>query len=92
MIIRQVYSDSSEITFPVERLRIQFVTLLLIMAYTTSRPGALVDETLKNGNPQCVTYGDLQFRIIPDPSNASKRVLVMLMSLRFVKARRGKNP
>ena len=63
-------------TFPNERQRIQLATLLLLTAYTGSRPGALL----------VITYEDVRLFVLRD-SKTEKIVRMMQIRLKKTKSR-----
>ena len=74
--------------FPIERQRVQLALLLLIMAYTSSRPGALVEASCAAGTNECVTYNDVRILLIPNPEESARNVIVMEVTLRYTKGNR----
>ena len=62
--------------FPNERQRVQLATLLLLAAYTGSRPGALL----------AITYEDVRLFVLRDPKTG-KLVRMMQICLRKTKSR-----
>ncbi|KAL9049391.1 MAG: hypothetical protein Q9162_007245 [Coniocarpon cinnabarinum] len=77
--------------FPIERQRVQLSLLLLIIAYTTSRPGALVEAHCAHGTNECLVYKDVRLLVIPNPEEPDRNVIVMEVSLRYTKGRRDTN-
>ncbi|KAL9083196.1 MAG: hypothetical protein Q9159_005918 [Coniocarpon cinnabarinum] len=75
-------------TFPVERQRVQLALLLLVIAYTSSRPGALVEAACAAGTNECLTYNDVRLLIIPNPEEPARNVVVMEVTLLFTKGNR----
>ena len=63
-------------TFPNERRRIQLATILLLSAYTTSRPGALLE----------ITYGDIELFV--QQKKTGEEQLMMRLKLTKIKSRK----
>jgi len=76
-------------TFPHERQRVQLSLLLLMMAYTSSRPGAIVESGCAKGSNEALCYKDVKILVIPAPDGAYRDKLVMTVSLRYMKGCRG---
>lgn len=72
-----------------ERQRVQLAFIMLIMAYSGSRPGALMDN--KNGEEQCrgLLYDDIELVLIRDPLNPEVYMLIMHVTLHHMKGREG---
>ena len=77
--------DSS--VFPTERHRVQFAFIMLFMAYTGSRPGALLEGNDDPEEFQGVLYRDFKLVLLRDPENPSLNKLVLHATLRHMKGR-----
>lgn len=75
--------------FAHERYRVQLHFIMLIMAYTSSRAGALVESTAYKGTNQGLIYSDFVLALHPNPAGRQERNLISLeMKLRFLKGKR----
>jgi Protein of unknown function (DUF3435) len=74
-----------------ERYTVQIPFLILMTAFTASRPGALVESTCARGSNEALRYRDIVLRILLSPSNANNRISAMEVSLHFMKGRRNKS-
>lgn len=74
--------------FPVERQRVQLATLMLLTAYTSSRPGALVEASCAPGSNECITYNDIRILVIRNPEESMRNVVVMEITFRYTKGNR----
>jgi hypothetical protein len=72
-------------TVPHKRYRVQFPLLLLMTAYTSSRPGALIKSSCVRGSNDALCYGDVVLRVLPNPEEPERYILVMEVTLRFMK-------
>lgn len=73
-----------------ERRRVQLSLLLLFTAYTSSRPGALVESGMYAGTNEGLQYRDIHLGLFP--GNESKAELVMEVTLLFTKGERNGKP
>jgi len=78
-------------TFPHERQRVQLALLLLMIAYTASRPGALVESGCLRGSNEVLYYKDIRLLVIENPKEPGHNLLVMEVTLLFMKGERGKS-
>lgn len=74
--------------FPIERQRVQVSLLLLMIAYTSSRPGALVEASSASGSNECLTYNDVRLLVIPNPEEPIRNVVIMEITLLYTKGNR----
>ncbi|EEH03246.1 FluG domain-containing protein [Histoplasma capsulatum G186AR] len=74
-----------------ERYTLQNPLLMLFMAYTSSRPGALIESGCLWGSNDGLCYKDVVLRVIPNPDQQDRHVLVMEISLLFMKEKRNKS-
>lgn len=79
---------SNGCAFPVERQRVQLATLLLLTAYTSSRPGALIEASCAPGSNECITYNDIRILVIRNPEESTTNIVVMEITLRYTKGNR----
>ena len=76
--------DSS--IFPIERQRVQFAFVMLLIAYTGSRPGALMNtESGEESKAKGLRYEDIELVLLRDPENPAVHVLVMHAVLHHMK-------
>ena len=76
---------------PHERYTVQLPLLILMTAFTASRPGALVESGCAHGSNEALRYRDVVLRVLPNPGNSNDRILAMEVSLHFMKGRRNKS-
>lgn len=82
-----IYDES---VFAVERQRIQLALIMLMMVYTTSRPGTIVECSGYRGSNQALCYENITLRLVRDPSNPVQQVLIMEVQLTLYKGQREK--
>jgi Protein of unknown function (DUF3435) len=70
---------------------VQFPLLLLMTAYTSSRPGALIKSSCVRGSNDALCYGDVVLRVLPNPEEPERHILVIEVTLRFMKGKRNKS-
>ncbi|OJD25540.1 hypothetical protein ACJ73_03093 [Blastomyces percursus] len=76
---------------PHERYTVQLPLLMLMTAYTSSRPGALIESGCVRGSNDALRYRDVVLRVIPNPEEPERHVLVMEVTLMFMKGKRNKS-
>ncbi|EQL29130.1 hypothetical protein BDFG_08197 [Blastomyces dermatitidis ATCC 26199] len=76
---------------PHERYTVQLPLLMLMAAYTSSRPGALIESGCVRGSNNALRYRDVVLRVIPNPEEPGRHVLVMEVTLMFMKGKRNKS-
>ncbi|PGH23708.1 hypothetical protein AJ80_02314 [Polytolypa hystricis UAMH7299] len=76
---------------PHERYTVQLPLLMLMTAYTSSRPGALIESGCARGSNDALRYRDVVLRVIPNPDEPHRHVLVMEVTLMFMKGKRNKS-
>lgn len=64
---------------------------MLMIAYTSSRPGALIESGCLRGFNDALCYKDIVLRVIPNPDQSGRHILVMEVSLLFMKGKRDKS-
>ncbi|EDN08839.1 FluG domain-containing protein [Histoplasma capsulatum] len=74
-----------------ERYTVQNPLLMLFIAYTSTRPGALIESGCLRGSNDALCYKDIVLRVIPNPDQPDRHVLVMEVSLLFMKGKRNKS-
>jgi len=76
--------------FSHERERVQFSLFLLLCAYTSSRPGALVESSADGirGSGDALRYRDVKLTLIRNPVAGEKDVLVLEITLLLMKGKR----
>lgn len=70
-----------------ERYTVQNPLLMLFIAYTSTRPGALIESGCLRGSNDALCYKDVVLRVIPNPHQLDRHVLVMEVSLLFMKGK-----
>ncbi|KAH0545274.1 hypothetical protein FGG08_000573 [Glutinoglossum americanum] len=91
LVILHYHWALDKTTFPHERQRIQLSLLLLMIAYTSSRPGALIESGCLRGSNEALCYKDVHVLIIKNPEEPGHNMIVMEVTLRFMKGKRGKS-
>ncbi|OJD26331.1 hypothetical protein ACJ73_02290 [Blastomyces percursus] len=81
--------DTASVTH--ERYAVQNPLLMLFIAYTSSRPGALIESGCLRGSNDTLCYKNIVLRVIPNPDQPDRHVLVMEVSLMFMKGKRNKS-
>jgi len=76
--------------YPVEQQRVQHALLILLMAYTSARPGALVEGSGYYNTNDCLKYKDIEIFKVRDPECPSRNILIMTVTLRIMKGKRYK--
>ncbi|RPB05354.1 hypothetical protein L873DRAFT_786032 [Choiromyces venosus 120613-1] len=71
-----------------EGYRIQTILLMQIMAYTSSRPGALVESSAYNSTNECLTYKDMQLVVIRNTTDDSGDALALIIRTTLLKGGR----
>ncbi|KAI9770756.1 MAG: hypothetical protein M1840_003006 [Geoglossum simile] len=64
--------------------------LILLMAYTSARPGALVEGSGYYNTGDCLKYKDIEIFKVRDPECPSRNILIMTVILRIMKGKRNK--
>ena len=74
--------------FPCERERVQLATILLFLAYTGARPGAIVESTSGGikGSNESLLYKDLKLKLLQPLGSAP--LLVLEITIRLDKGKR----
>ncbi|KAF8250945.1 hypothetical protein K440DRAFT_113864 [Wilcoxina mikolae CBS 423.85] len=78
--------------FPHERYRVQLPLLILLTAYTSSRPGTLVECGLYAGTNEGLHYRDIRLSLLRNPVLKDGDVLVLEVTCRFIKGERNGKP
>ncbi|KAL2364863.1 hypothetical protein RJZ56_002210 [Blastomyces dermatitidis] len=81
--------DTASVTH--ERYTLQNALLMLFIAYTSARPGALIESGCLRGSNEALCYKDIALRVVPNPDQPERHLLVMEVSLLFMKGKRGKS-
>ncbi|KAI9763324.1 MAG: hypothetical protein M1840_000589 [Geoglossum simile] len=76
-------------TFSHERLRVQLALILLVAAYTATRPGAIVERPYVKGSNKVLCYKDIELTILRNPELGKRDVLVMGVTLLHTKGGQG---
>lgn len=75
-------------TYPIERQRVQQAFLMLLLVYTASRPGAIIESSSYAGTNEALRYGNIRIRVVPDGLGRYKNVILMEVMLDLYKGRR----
>ncbi|KAK2737878.1 hypothetical protein FQN55_000890 [Onygenales sp. PD_40] len=73
---------------PYEWYTVQLLLLMLMTAYTSSRPGALIESGCIQGSNDALQYWDVVLRVLPNPE---RHILVMEVTLMFMKGKRNES-
>ncbi|KAK2800863.1 hypothetical protein FQN51_005798 [Onygenales sp. PD_10] len=76
---------------PHEWYTVQLPLLMLMTAYTSSRPGALIESGCVRGSNDALQYRDVVLRVIPNLEDPERHVLVIEVTLMFMKGKRNKS-
>jgi uncharacterized protein DUF3435 len=79
------------VSVPHERYAVQLPLLILMTAYTSSRPGALIESGCLRGSNDSLCYKDVVLRVLPNPVELTRHLVVMEVSLLFMKGKRNKS-
>ena len=76
--------------YPIERQRIQQSFILLLIALTTVRPGALVESNGYRESNEALLYKNVVLRLVRDPENPKQTVLLMEVTVMLWRGEREK--
>ncbi len=76
--------------YAIERQRVQHALIILLMVYTSARPGALVEGNGYYDTNDCLKYKDIEIFKVRDPEMPSRNILIMMVTLRLMKGKRNK--
>jgi Protein of unknown function (DUF3435) len=76
---------------PHGRYALQLPLLMLLIAYTSSRPGALVEGSYVRDSNEALCYRDVVLRVLPNPDDPYRNIVAMEVMLRYLKGHRGKS-
>ena len=76
--------------YSIERQRVQHALIILLMVYTSARPGTLVEGSGYYDTDDCLKYKDIEIFKVRDPEMPSRNILIMMVTLRLMKGRRNK--
>ena len=88
-ILHHHWAVSSK-AFTHERYRIQIALLILLIAYTTSRPGALVESSSYRNSNQALLYKHVCLVLIRNPDDNEEHILVLELESTLMKGRRNR--
>ncbi|KAI9765002.1 MAG: hypothetical protein M1840_007924 [Geoglossum simile] len=71
--------------YSTERQRVQMSLMLLLCAYTGSRPGAIIESGCARGSNRALRYRDVELMLIPNPQSGGRDLWVMKVTLVFRK-------
>ena len=81
LIVLQYHWASDVNTFSHERQRVQLALILLTAAFTTTRPGAIVEGAYAKGSNKVLCYKDIELTLLRNPEPGKQDVLVMEVTL-----------
>ena len=61
---------------------------MMLMAFTASRPGTLIESNWAKGTNEALRYKDVSLTMIPNPITEGGPVIVMEITCWFMKGRR----
>lgn len=73
--------------FPHERLRLQVSLFMLIIAFTSARPGSIVQAGYAFDN-EALKYADIRVLVARNPSEPDRNVIIMEITLILTKGHR----
>lgn len=71
--------------YPTERQRIQMSLLLLLAAFTASRPGPIIESRCAKGSNQALQYRDIELMLVSNPMSGERDTWVMKVTFVFMK-------
>ena len=73
-----------------ERNRVQLATVLLIIAFTSTRPGAIIKSGCDGirGTNEALPYKDIKIKVLQPNDRSIKSFLIVEITLLFMKGRR----
>ncbi|TGZ76917.1 hypothetical protein EX30DRAFT_388966 [Ascodesmis nigricans] len=74
--------------YPHERYRIQFHLAIMLMAYTSSRPGTIVESSCYTGCNKGLTYRDFNLTLFPNPWPGEGDLITLEVTLHHLKEKR----
>ncbi|KAH7874256.1 uncharacterized protein C8R40DRAFT_1195537 [Lentinula edodes] len=86
-IIMETLHSSTNI-FRSNRTRLQMAFLILFSAASAARPGSVVESACYRGSNEALTWGDIDFYLIPDDEDPAHPSLVVDIQLNLVKGYR----
>lgn len=72
-------------TYATERQRVQMSLLLLLSAFTSSRPGAILESGCAKGSNQALQYCDVELMLVPNPISGRRDLWIMKVTFVFLK-------
>ncbi len=72
-------------TFPHERQRVQLALILLMAAFTATRPGAIVEGAHTKNSNKVLCYKDIQLTLLQNPEVGNRDVFVIEVTLYHTK-------
>lgn len=85
-IVLAAYQDKR--IFRTNRMKIQFITICLVSALSSERPGAIMESDCYRHSNEAVLWGDLEFYIFPNKKDPSRPLLGIILCIRNQKAHR----
>ncbi|KAJ4470034.1 hypothetical protein C8J55DRAFT_491970 [Lentinula edodes] len=83
-ILMETLHSASNI-FCSHRTQLQIAFLILFSAASAARPGSIVESSCYHGSNEALTWGDLDFYLIPDDEDPAHPLLVVDIQLNLVK-------
>ena len=69
---------------------VQLPLLLLMIAYTSSRPGAIIESCCYSGTNEALRYKDVRVTVVRNPHEIGNNVMVMEIDILLMKGIRNK--
>lgn len=80
-VLRHHWAYDQEI-YATERQRVQMSLLLLLSAFTSSRPGAILQSGCAKGSNRALRYRDVELMLLPNPTPGKRDLWVMKVTFR----------
>ncbi|KAJ6595226.1 hypothetical protein DFH09DRAFT_1305899 [Mycena vulgaris] len=74
--------------FRTNRARIDTIQASLISAFSSERPGAIVESSCYRGSNECMTWGDHNFWVVPNPEKPLRPLYIDVLAARWLKGHR----
>ncbi|KAI9732135.1 MAG: hypothetical protein M1834_004231 [Cirrosporium novae-zelandiae] len=87
LILESLWSRMN-LAFSNERHRVQLSLLILIHAFTTQRPGSIVESSDYYGTNRCLCYKHVHLLLVPNPEELGRPIIIMELKLEHLKGKR----
>jgi hypothetical protein len=86
ILIRGIWQNKTH--FRTNRMRGQIVYTILLSAFSSERPGAVVESSGYRHSNEALEWGDHDFLIVPNPRNPRRPIIVAIVGIRLLKGQR----